>query len=983
MDESAPREVRDARLTGRPMVGRASELDQVTAALRCPPALVVVEGEAGIGKTRLIGELPSHPLLTGRVFVVGGCRPIREPFPLGPVVEALQTAGGALNTAALSPVAGALRPLLPELADLLPPKPEPLDDRTAERHRLFRGLREVLAALGPAVLVLEDMHWADEQTVDFLAYLLDTPPPELGVVLTYREDEVHLAVRTATARPAPAITRSQVTLRPLDAERTGVLAASLLGVDEVSEEFATYLCERSSGVPYAIQELLALLQERGTLVRRGHGWARRAIDELDVPSGVRASVLERLGRLSDGARHVVEAAAVLQLPTPIDVLADVVAATPAERPDVLRALDEALESGLVVARTDGGQTHEVGFRHVLAVQAVYEAVPLSRRRDLHARAAVALRSCRPVPLGQLAHHLRHAGQVRAWVEAAEQAADRALALNDDAEALRLLHDVLRHVPPGAQGIDDEWRARLAIKLGWATTEALRAPEAIDTLSAVLDHDLPPSQRGELRFLLALLYERRAVESERQRERYEKALEDLGDRPELAAWAMIGISVPTRNGPPFAEYGAVWLGRALDQLERIDDPILQVSVRAKVAMILTTSGDPRWAQLTEEVLARTGGRPRHRREVNSYYSIGFEACYAGRYPIAERLLTAAASGSTDHRQESISRAGLLLLDYCRGSWDGLDADVTALLEALENITNYRLLVETVAACVAVTRGEPDAASRLDDVLRRVWDTDGLDLLALPVTLWLRLAVAGGDPTPVLTATRPFLETWDTQRLWPAAVRVLPALTDALVVAGAEAEAQERVARTETALAGLDAPLAPAALSAAHGFLTSRTDPVRAAELLGTAADAFDGLSCRYEAAQARERAADLLASADDARGRTLLTLAMRTYDAMGARWDLERASHLARRIGVSVPARHRNGPRGYGGALSPREAEVARLASTGMTNKQIATALFISAKTVDKHLSAALRKLGVRSRVALAGRLGDLPAGAHGNGESSP
>src|SRR5690606_18524339 len=111
------------------------------------------------------------------------------------------------------------------------------------------------------------------------------------------------------------------------------------------------------------------------------------------------------------------------------------------------------------------------------------------------------------------------------------------------------------------------------------------------------------------------------------------------------------------------------------------------------------------------------------EVNSYYSIGFEACYAGRYPIAERLLTAAASGSTDHRQESISRAGLLLLDYCRGSWDGLDADVTALLEALENITNYRLLVETVAACVAVTRGEPDAASRLDDVLRRVWDTDG--------------------------------------------------------------------------------------------------------------------------------------------------------------------------------------------------------------------------------------------------------------------
>ncbi|MEV4186056.1 helix-turn-helix transcriptional regulator, partial [Streptosporangium canum] len=86
------------------------------------------------------------------------------------------------------------------------------------------------------------------------------------------------------------------------------------------------------------------------------------------------------------------------------------------------------------------------------------------------------------------------------------------------------------------------------------------------------------------------------------------------------------------------------------------------------------------------------------------------------------------------------------------------------------------------------------------------------------------------------------------------------------------------------------------------------------------------------------------------------------------WDLDRAAQLARLRGVIAPARHRGGPRGYGDTLSPRENEVAKLAATGMTNREIAKELFLSTKTVDKHLSAALRKLGLRSRAALARHL---------------
>ncbi|MET8990700.1 AAA family ATPase, partial [Nonomuraea wenchangensis] len=178
------------------LVGREKELARLVELISVTspvPAVAVVEGEAGIGKSRLVAELLDGPAVTGLRVLRGACLQIREPFPLGALVEALRGRAADLGESALSPVAGALRELLPELAAALPPAPPPLDDRAAERHRVFRGLAEVLTALGPAVLVVEDLHWADGQTVEFLTYLMSvlpgTPPGTLRVVLTYREEE--------------------------------------------------------------------------------------------------------------------------------------------------------------------------------------------------------------------------------------------------------------------------------------------------------------------------------------------------------------------------------------------------------------------------------------------------------------------------------------------------------------------------------------------------------------------------------------------------------------------------------------------------------------------------------------------------------------------------------------------------------------------------------------------------------------------------
>ena len=210
----------------------------------------------------------------------------------------------------------------------------------------------------------------------------------------------------------------QIRLQPLDAEQTGGLAAAIVGAERVSHEFAGFLHERTSGLPLAIEEMLALLRERGTLVQRDGGWARRTLAELDVPAGIREPVLERVGRLSADARRLVTAAAVLQVPTSTDVL------LATAQTDDLAGLVDALESGVLAEQASG----VTGFRHLLAAQAVYDEISGPHRRMLHARAADALAAAEPTPLGEPAHHLRLAGRTDEWGDTAERAALHAVEL---------------------------------------------------------------------------------------------------------------------------------------------------------------------------------------------------------------------------------------------------------------------------------------------------------------------------------------------------------------------------------------------------------------------------------------------------------------------------------------------------------------------------------------------------------------------------
>lgn len=942
-------------------VGRGRELDTLATVLARSPAMAVVEGEAGIGKTRLVSELRSHRALADRRFIVGTCPQIREPFPLGSVIEAVRGLTSELSGARLSPVVGALRPLLPEIASLLPPRPEPLDDRMAERHRVFRGLVVLLGALEPATLVLEDVHWADEHTMDFLSYLLSAPPAGLSLLVTFRGEDVDVGVRRVTAKLPAKVAHAYVVLEPFEVQETAALAGAILGIERVSARFATYLCTRAAGVPLVIEELLALLQSRGSLIRRGESWARKAIQELAVPAGVRDPVLERFDRLDRRARDVVEASAVLQVPSATPVL---VATCRLAEPEAQRGLEAALESGLVVAYDRG-----IGFRHVLAAQAIYDAIPAPRRVQLHARAASALDVVDPIPLGQQAHHLRHAGGLRAWVEVAEQAADKAVELGHDDEAARLLEDVLKDAP-----LDVERRAQLAVKLGRATLHTLHpAQNVVDLLSDLLKQDLVRPLRGEARLQLALLAGRTGADIRVRRKLYADAVNDLDDQPELQAQAMVPLSFPIAPDTPLSEHRD-WLDRVLKVLPAIEDEAFEVWLLGKVAMVLASLGDSDWRRITERILEQTDGCPRRRQELNAYDSVGLEACYVGDLETASRLLQAGLAGAVSYEFEHLElriRSALALVDYSKGAWGGLLETVDELIDRLEDHQDSRTDLEVVAGCLTLACGDSErACTWLNEVIHRLETSGGLDLLPIPAAAVISRSVGRGEVEAALAAANRLVAILDTVPFQASFPRALPALTEAFVAAGRVREARDLGARWGRHLRGLDAPLAAAALAHANGFVeVASTRLAPAARSFLAAAGEYEQLGCPYESAQTQVQAGcALLQGGELQQGGAELGAALATFRRIGASWDVDRVSKIARDFNVSIPARHLGGRRGYGTDLSPRELEVAELAASGRTNREIAAELFLSVKTVERHVSAAMRKLDVRSRRSIARRL---------------
>ncbi|HEY8473353.1 MAG TPA: AAA family ATPase [Natronosporangium sp.] len=930
-----------ARLTSPVLVGRAAELDQLRAVVRQPPAVVLIEGEAGIGKSRLIQEWFAEPALAGVTRLVGHCSPVREPLPFGPVIDALVTAT-IPEHAELSPVTGALRPLLPELADRLPPALPPLGSRRQERHRLFRGIRELLAELGPTVLALEDLHWIDTGTEELLRFLADRPPAQLCLVLTYRREDLSDPDTPAVVPVGSTVNRCRLRLPPLDVDQVAELIAAV-GHAEVSPEFARYLHERTSGIPLAVEEALSLLRDRAGSGKlpAGPGSAGPATDpDPGVPPALRDAILERVARLSRSARRLLHAAAILGHPATEELLVRVAGLPPQHR---TAGLAELVGRGLL------GPVGEdrYGIRHGLASQAVLDSLNEPTRRALHRRAAAALLARgEPLPLAQLARHCRGAGQIDDWQRYAEAAADQAIALGDDGTAAALLRDVVAR--PGAT---TETRVRIAIKLGRAALTGLSHGDAVAILRQTLaTPDLPTEARGELRLCLGILLRNQIRAAREGWTELRTAVGELADRPGPAARAMASLGAPyLTDGRHLAEH-LEWLDRAAATAARAGDPELVSVVEVNRATALLATGDPAGWRLA-------GGLTDPLMTVNAAWS----AICVGRYAEAEALLADGAALAADATGSYLGCAldgTALLFDYAVGNWAGLAGRAEELIRTAADVPSVVTEARLVLGQLALATGElPEAEAQLTEA------TGSVPVAAAAAGALIRLAAATSQLTAAEHRIRRGLAMIRDKGVWCWAAELLPAAVAVLTrLPDGQPAARKLVDEFAAGLAGRDAPLADAALHGCRGMLAEADgDLLAAAAQYREAAWAYAVLPHPYLAAQAWEsRGRCLLAAGRD--GVPPVAEAAEVFERLGASWDLARCRHLLRNLGRTLP--HRRGRRGYGEQLSPREREVVRLVRTGRTNREIAEALFLSPRTVEAHVARALRKLGLPSRRAL-------------------
>jgi DNA-binding SARP family transcriptional activator len=452
-DERTPTTSPPEHVGRPPLVGRAAELASLAGAWRLATAgraqLVLVAGEAGVGKTHLVEEFRRWCARTGGATAEARCYPAEGPLAYGPVADWLRSAAvrprlARLDLARRTELARLLPELLVEMPGLAHPEPLPEND---QRHRLFEAVTlAVLGTDGPLLLVVDDIPHADRETCQLVHYLLRSrPSARLLVVATARSEDLepHHPAHDLLAAVRERDRCVDIELSRLNRDDTAALAQRMTGRRLAGPELQRFHRETEGNPLFVVEALRA-------------GWSPGSPLSPRVQSVIEA----RLARLSERARDVLDVAAVIGREFPADVLT---AACRAAEDDVVSGLDELWRRRIV---RDQATTYD--FTHDKIRQVAYRSVSPARRRVLHRRVAAALEQVNADPVPQsarIARHYAQAGDAGRAVDWYRTAAKAAQLLHANARAVQLLDraaDLLESLPESGERLRLELELRTAL-----------------------------------------------------------------------------------------------------------------------------------------------------------------------------------------------------------------------------------------------------------------------------------------------------------------------------------------------------------------------------------------------------------------------------------------------------------------------------------------------------------------------------------------
>ncbi len=506
-----------------PLVGREKErallTAQLDAALNALGGLVLLEGEAGVGKTRLLREVARDAEWRGFDVLWGSGQPLAPATPYSPLVEALAGGLSPLRSKQLTQVLDpvwiqTLIPLLPPLRAARPdlPPPSPLEP-AQEQARLATALAELLrgwAHITPVIVILEDLHWAGADTFALLPHLLSALGESRALLFG--------SFRGGEARARPEVwqalgnvdARQRLTLDPLDAAASDKLIRYSLGIGTPAPLFEARLFAETNGNPLFLLETLRALRSEGLLFRDPAGqwctpWddSTEAYAELPLPAAVEQIIARRLDRLPAPAHPIVHLSAVLGERFDFDLLRLVSGIEPHALLDGLREL--------VRSRILDETERDYRFHHDKIRQAAYNAIETTERMRLHRQTAEVLETITPAPVAALAHHWEAAA---VWDKASvyhQQAGDQARAVYANRQAI--LHYTRALETLAHQSAPDAPTRAFALRLAREAVCALvgdqetRAAD-LDALGTWLAHPLldTPANRARVGLRRAAYYE---------------------------------------------------------------------------------------------------------------------------------------------------------------------------------------------------------------------------------------------------------------------------------------------------------------------------------------------------------------------------------------------------------------------------------------------------------------------------------------------
>jgi DNA-binding CsgD family transcriptional regulator len=973
-----------------PILGRDRELAHLVEHLGLEDSArsraVLLAGDAGVGKTRVLVELLSRAEAAGWGTAVGHCLDFGDsalPYlPFSELFGRLDHHDADLSRRVVD--------TYPALQHLQPGRrllsggagvPGEGPDR-AEIFEAVHGALDLIAADAPLLVVVEDAHWADQSTRDLLSFLFTRPfRSAVSVVASYRSDDLHRRhpLRSTVAEwvRVPGVHRLQ--LPPLADDDVRRLVRSLHGGDIAARDMVR-IVDRAEGNAFFAEELVAA-----------------ELGAQGLPDDLADLLLVRLDRLDDQSRAVVRAAAVAGRRVSHELLSAVVEQGP---DDLERALRAAVESHVLVrVGTEG-----YAFRHALLAEAVYDDLLPGERVRLHAAYAEAIGSRRvDGTAAELARHARAAHDLDTALRAGIEAGDDAMSVGGPDEAaqhyetaLELLADPRRSLPEGVDLVSLVSRTSDAVV---ASGHPERARKLVRDQLLRLPGDAPAHHRARL----LMAWANATLLTEQSGEALEATTEAISlveDEPTRLRGKLLGVHARAHLDHGLVDDAVRLATEALSLARKLDLPMLVADANTTLAGVDTLVGDSDTAtRALQEIVDQARRAHDTAAEMRGLYILGETYIENARlaearqsYHLAAEVARAAGRPWAPYGFDA--RLLEALIAYLEGDWDGA-------LEITDRISTpgppvSEALLDALRMTVAAGRGAPEARDLLAKV-RPLWVRDGM----LCIHSGSAAIDAFGDAGDVATALAVHDELIATlTTIWnphfQARVRISALVLGQLANAAARATAGERAGLLTSVpdlLAGVDGvlqrlkkrqrPFGPEGTAWLERF---HAEHLRLRWLAGVDAPdlealvaawqrtvtAFEAMGHPFETARSQARLGAVLRAAgrpDEARPH--LDAARATATRLGARPLLDEL------VATGGPAREGSGRNRdtAGNELTAREVEILALVAEGRSNAEIARQLFISAKTVSVHVSNILAKLGASGRTeaaAIARRDGLLP-----------